>query len=130
MYETDNLANATYEIHAQGATFPRRTIKGTLWYADGDLVATVTTAEDGQVDEVRFSPTRTTATYDFLKVTHDGTKGEVTITLPLGTYTISEVQAPYGFVHTDHTYTVVLDWDNQYNDLVLCKKHHRPHAGR
>jgi len=120
VYETDNLANATYEIHAQG-DIPTPDNQGTLWYADGDLVATVTTAEDGQVDEVRFSPTRTTATYDFLKVTHDGTKGEVTITLPLGTYTISEVQAPYGFVHTDHTYTVVLDWDNQYNDLVLAK---------
>ena len=120
VYETDNLANATYEIHAQG-DIPTPDNQGTLWYADGDLVATVTTAEDGQVDEVRFSPTRTTATYDFLKVTHDGTKGEVAITLPLGTYTISEVQAPYGFVHTDHTYTVVLDWDNQYNDLVLAK---------
>ena len=120
VYESDNLANATYEIHAQG-DIPTPDNQGTLWYADGDLVATVTTAEDGQVDEVRFSPTRTTATYDFLKVTHDGTKGEVTITLPLGTYTISEVQAPYGFVHTYHTYTVVLDWDNQYNDLVLAK---------
>ena len=120
VYETDNLANATYEIHAQG-DIPTPDNQGTLWYADGDLVATVTTAEDGQVDEVRFSPTRTTATYDFLKVTHDGTKGEVAITLPLGTYTISEVQAPYGFVHTDHTYTVVLDWDSQYNDLVLAK---------
>ena len=120
VYESDNLANATYEIHAQG-DIPTPDNQGTLWYADGDLVATVTTAEDGQVDEVRFSPTRTLATYDFLKVTHDGTKGEVTITLPLGTYTISEVQAPYGFVHTDHTYTVVLDWDDQYNDLVLAK---------
>ena len=120
VYESDNLANATYEIHAQG-DIPTPDNQGTLWYADGDLVATVTTAEDGQVDEVWFSPTRTTATYDFLKVTHDGTKGEVTITLPLGTYTISEVQAPYGFIHTDHTYTVVLDWDNQYNDLVLAK---------
>ena len=120
VYETDNLANATYEIHAQG-DIPTPDNQGTLWYADGDLVATVTTAEDGQVDEVQFSPTRTTATYDFLKVTHDGTKGEVAITLPLGTYTISEVQAPYGYVHTDHTYTVVLDWDNQYNDLVLAK---------
>lgn len=120
VYESDNLANATYEIHAQGDIHTPDN-QGTLWYADGDLVATVTTAEDGQVDEVRFSPTRTLATYDFLKVTHDGTKGEVTITLPLGTYTISEVQAPYGFVHTDHTYTVVLDWDNQYNDLVLAK---------
>ena len=120
VYESDNLANATYEIHAEG-DIPTPDNQGTLWYADGDLVATVTTAEDGQVDEVRFSPTRTPATYDFLKVTHDGTKGEVTITLPLGTYAISEVQAPYGFVHTDHTYTVVLDWDNQYNDLVLAK---------
>ena len=120
VYETGNLANATYEIHAQG-DIPTPDNQGTLWYADGDLVATVTTAEDGQVDEVQFSLTRTTATYDFLKVTHDGTKGEVTITLPLGTYTISEVQAPYGYVHTDHTYTVVLDWDNQYNDLVLAK---------
>ena len=120
VYESDNLANATYEIHAEG-DIPTPDNQGTLWYADGDLVATVTTAEDGQVDEVRFSPTRTPATYDFLKVTHDGTKGEVTITLPLGTYAISEVQAPYGFVHTDHTYTVVLDWDDQYNDLVLAK---------
>ena len=120
VYESDNLANATYEIHAQG-DIPTPDNQGTLWYADGDLVATATTAEDGQVDEVQFSPTRTTATYDFLKVTHDGTKGEVAITLPLGTYTISEVQAPYGFVHTDHTYTVVLDWDNQYNNLVLAK---------
>ena len=120
VYESDNLANATYEIHAQG-DIPTPDNQGTLWYADGDLVATVTTAEDGQVDEVRFSPTRTTATYDFLKVTHGGTKGEVTITLPLGTYTVSEVQAPYGFVHADHTYAVVLDWDNQYNHLVLAK---------
>ena len=109
------------QIGAEQGDIPTPDNQGTLWYADGDLVATVTTAEDGQVDEVRFSPTRTLATYDFLKVTHDGTKGEVTITLPLGTYTISEVQAPYGFVHTDHTYTVVLDWDNQYNDLVLAK---------
>ena len=82
VYESDNLANATYEIHAEG-DIPTPDNQGTLWYADGDLVATVTTAEDGQVDEVRFSPTRTPATYDFLKVTHDGTKGEVTITLPL-----------------------------------------------
>ena len=75
VYETDNLANATYEIHAQG-DIPTPDNQGTLWYADGDLVATVTTAEDGQMDEVWFSPTRPTATYDFLKVTHDGTKAK------------------------------------------------------
>ena len=55
VYESDNLANATYEIHAQG-DIPTPDNQGTLWYADGDLVATVTTAEDGQVDEVGSAP--------------------------------------------------------------------------
>ena len=75
----------------------------------------------GQVDEVTFSPTRTQATYDFLTVSHDGTKGEVTVTLPLGKYTITEVQAPYGFVLTQQSYTVEFGWDNQKNDIVLAK---------
>ena len=69
----------------------------------------------------KFSPTRTQATYDFLKITHDGTKGEVTVTLPLGKYTITEVQAPYGFVLTQQSYTVEFGWDNQKNDIVLAK---------
>ena len=103
-YEQTNLAGAVYEIRAHGdiATGDRQ---GTLWYADGDLVATVTTGKEGQVDEVKFSPTRTQATYDFLAVSHDGTTGEVTITLPLGSYDITEVQAPYGFVLTNQPRT-------------------------
>ena len=120
IYEQANLAGATYEIRAHGdiATGDRQ---GTLWYADGDLVATVTTGEEGQVDEVKFSPTRTPATYDFLTVSHDGTTGEVTITLPLGSYDITEVQAPYGFVLTDQTYTVTFGWNDQSNDVVLAQ---------
>ena len=120
IYTQDNLAGAVYEIHADGdiATPDRQ---GTYWYKDGDLVATVTTGAEGQVDEVKFSPTRTQATYDFLKITHDGTKGEVTVTLPLGKYTINEVQAPYGFVLTQQSYTVEFGWDNQKNDIVLAK---------
>ena len=119
-YEQTNLAGAVYEIRAHGdiATGDRQ---GTLWYADGDLVATVTTGKEGQVDEVKFSPTRTQATYDFLTVSHDGTAGEVTITLPLGSYDITEVQAPYGFVHTDQTYTVTFGWNDQSNDMVLAQ---------
>lgn len=120
IYEQANLAGATYEIRAHGdiATGDRQ---GTLWYADGDLVATVTTGATGQVDEVKFSPTRTLATYDFLTVSHDGTTGEVTITLPLGSYDITEVQAPYGFVLTNQTYTVTFGWNNQSNDVVLAQ---------
>ena len=120
VYEQANLAGAVYEIRAHGdiATGDRQ---GTLWYADGDLVATVTTGETGQVDEVKFSPTRTQATYDFLTVSHDGTTGEVTITLPLGSYDVTEVQAPYGFVLTDQTYTVTFGWNDQSNDVVLAQ---------
>ena len=120
IYTQDNLARAVYEIHA-AADIATPDRQGTYWYKDGDLVATVTTGAEGQVDEVKFSPTRTQATYDFLKITHDGTKGEVTVTLPLGKYTITEVQAPYGFVLTQQSYTVEFGWDNQKNDIVLAK---------
>ncbi|MFR1267395.1 MAG: collagen binding domain-containing protein [Gemmiger formicilis] len=109
-----------YEIHAAAdiATSDRQ---GTYWYKSGDLVATVTTGAEGQVDEVKFSPTRTQATYDFLKITHNGTRGEVTVTLPLGKYTVTEVKAPYGFILTNQSYTVEFGWDNQKNDIVLAK---------
>ena len=120
IYTQDNLAGAVYEIHA-AADIATPDRQGTYWYKDGDLVATVTTGVEGQVDEVKFSPTRTQATYDFLTVNHDGTKGEVTVTLPLGKYTITEVKAPYGFVLTQQSYTVGFGWDNQKNDIVLAK---------
>ena len=120
IYTQDNLAGAVYEIHA-AADIATPDRQGTYWYKSGDLVATVSTGTEGQVDEVKFSPTRTQATYDFLKITHDGTKGEVTVTLPLGKYTITEVKAPYGFVLTQQSYTVEFDWDNQKNDIVLAK---------
>lgn len=120
IYTQDNLAGAVYEIHA-AADIATPDRQGTYWYKDGDLVATVTTGAEGQVDEVKFSPTRTQATYDFLKITHDGSKGEATVTLPLGKYSITEVQAPYGFVLTQQSYTVEFGWDNQKNDIVLAK---------
>ena len=120
IYTQDNLAGAVYEIHA-AADIATPDRQGTYWYKSGDLVATVTTGAEGQVDEVKFGPTRTQATYDFLKITHDGTKGEVTVTLPLGKYTVTEIKAPYGFVLTQQSYTVKFGWDNQKNDIVLAK---------
>lgn len=125
-YKTDALAGAVYEIRAHGDVFTgdhQTDANGnrTLWYADGDLVATVTTGGAGQIDQVDFAPTRTSAAYNFLAVSHNGIKGEVTITLPLGSYEVIEVKAPYGYTLADTAYTVTFGWNNQTNDLVLAE---------
>lgn len=92
----------------------------TLWYAKGDVVAVVRTG-DGTSDIAAFAPGRTNSTYDFLSVIHDGTVGEVIVTLPLGSYHIEETGAPYGFVGTKQSYNVTFVWDKQTNDVVLAK---------
>ena len=92
----------------------------TLWYAKGDVVAVVRTG-DGTSDIAAFAPGRTNSTYDFLSVIHDGTVGEVIVTLPLGSYHVEETTAPYGFVGTKQSYDVTFVWDKQTNDVVLAK---------
>lgn len=92
----------------------------TLWYAKGDVVAVVRTG-DGTSDIAAFAPGRTNSTYEFLSVIHDGTVGEVIVTLPLGSYHIEETGAPYGFVGTKQSYDVIFEWDKQTNDVVLAK---------
>ena len=92
----------------------------TLWYAKGDVVAVVTTG-DGSADTAVLAPSRTKATYDFLSVIHDGTLGEVSITLPLGSYHVEETKPPYGYVGTTDSYDVTFSWDNQLNDVVMAK---------
>ncbi|MBM6715872.1 LPXTG cell wall anchor domain-containing protein [Gemmiger formicilis] len=92
----------------------------TLWYAKGDVVAVVQTG-DGTSDIVTFAPGRTNSTYDFLSIIHDGTVGEVTVTLPLGSYHIEETSAPYGYVGTKQSYDVVFSWDVQTNSVVMAQ---------
>lgn len=92
----------------------------TLWYAKGDVVAVVRTG-DGTSDIAAFAPGRTNSTYDFLSVIHDGTVGEVIVTLPLGSYHVEETTVPYGFVGTKQSYDVTFVWDKQTNDVVLAK---------
>ena len=91
----------------------------TLWYAKGDVVAVVRTG-DGTSDIAAFAPGRTNSTYDFLSVIHDGAVGEVTVTLPLGSYHVEETGAPYGFVGTSQSYDVTFAWDSQLKDVVMA----------
>ena len=123
-YETRPLAGAEYTITAAEDIYTQdRQLDNygnrTLWYAKGDVVAVVMTS-DGTADTAVFAPARTAATYDFLSVIHDGTIGEVSVTLPLGSYHIAETQPPYGYVGTDASFDVTLAWDNQMQEIVAA----------
>ena len=122
-YETRPLAGAEYTITAAEDIYTQdRQLDNygnrTLWYAKGDVVAVVTTG-DGTADTAVFAPARTAATYDFLSIIHDGTIGEVSVTLPLGSYHIEETKPPYGYVGTDAAFDVTLAWDNQTQEIVV-----------
>ena len=124
VYETRPLAGAEYTITAAEDIYTQdRQLDNygnrTLWYAKGDVVAVVTTG-DGTADTAVFAPARTAATYDFLSVIHDGTIGEVSVTLPLGSYHIAETQPPYGYAGTDAAFDVTLAWDNQTQEIVVA----------
>lgn len=124
VYETRPLAGAEYTITAAEDIYTqdRQTDNygnRTLWYAKGDVVAVVTTG-DGSADIATFAPARTKATYDFLSVIHDGTIGEVGVTLPLGSYHIEETKPPYGYIGTTESYDVTFAWDNELNDVVMA----------
>lgn len=124
-YETRPLAGAEYTITAAEDIYTQdRQLDNysnrTFWYAKGDVVAVVTTG-DGTADTAVFAPARTAATYDFLSVIHDGTIGEVSVTLPLGSYHIAETKPPYGYVGTADSYDVTFAWDNELNDVVMAK---------
>ena len=124
VYETRPLAGAEYTITAAEDIYTQdRQLDNygnrTLWYAKGDVVAVVTTG-DGTADTAVFAPARTAATYDFLSVIHDGTIGEVSVTLPLGSYHIAETKPPYGYTGTDAAFDVTLAWDNQTQEIVVA----------
>ena len=124
VYETRPLAGAEYTITAAEDIYTQdRQLDNygnrTLWYAKGDVVSVVTTG-DGTADTAVFAPARTAATYDFLSVIHDGTIGEVSVTLPLGSYHIAETKPPYGYTGTDAAFDVTLAWDNQTQEIVVA----------
>ena len=124
VYENRPLPGAEYTITAAEDIYTqeRQTDnygQRTLWYAKGDVVAVVTTG-DGNADITAFAPARTKASYDFLSIIHDGTIGEVSVTLPLGSYHIEETKPPYGYVGTTDSYDVTFAWDNELNDVVMA----------
>ena len=125
VYEPRPLAGAEYTITANEDIFTgdhQVDADGnrTLWYAKGDVVAVVQTG-DGTSDISVFAPGRTQATYNFLSIIHDGSVGEVAVTLPLGSYHVEETKPPYGYTGTKQSYDVVFSWDDQTNSVVMAQ---------
>lgn len=123
-WEKRPLAGAQYTITANEDIYTQDRqvdVNGsrTLWYAKGDVVAVVTTG-DGTSDIVAFRPGRTQATGDFLSVIHNEI-GEVSVTLPLGSYHIAETQPPYGYTGSSQSFDVTFVWDDQTNSVVMAR---------
>ena len=90
-YEVKGLAGAVYEVYAK-EDIRHPDGKSEDFYKAGDLVATLTTGEDG------------TATTD---------------ELPLGAYEVKEITAPDGFVINGETKEADLVYKDQYTELVF-----------
>lgn len=88
IYEIKGLAGATYEITAAEDVV---TLDGTLRYASGDVVDTITTGEDGMA---------------------------VSKELYLGKYNIKEIEAPYGMILNEEVHTAELVYAGQEIEIT------------
>lgn len=88
IYEVEGLKGATYEVTAAEDII---TVDGTKRYNKGDVVATVTTGDDGKA---------------------------VTESLYLGKYEVREIEAPYGMVLSNEVHQVELAYAGQEVEIT------------
>lgn len=109
IYSDTYLQGVIFEIYAKEDIVTQDN-QGTTWFAAGDKVATITTGTGAEFTDTCGG----ICTYD---VDEDGI---VKVTLPLGEYTIKEVQTNYGYIiPTNASWDVKFTWSNQYEEYVL-----------
>ena len=59
---------------------------------------------------------------NIVKVEKDGTLGEVSLYLPLGSYTVEEIKTPYGFLINEMVQTVSFEAADQVKEIVFNTK--------
>ncbi|MCM1244613.1 MAG: SpaA isopeptide-forming pilin-related protein [Roseburia sp.] len=109
LYEDRTLDGAVFEIYADGDILTQDA-QGTKWFEDGELVATVTSGTGAEF------------TRDIHDVTgyETGGDGKVTVTLPLGAYSVREVYAPYGYALPEKAeWKVNFTWNNSWDEYVI-----------
>lgn len=123
IYEKRPLAGAEYTIEAAEDIVTQDNQNGadgtrTVWFHKGDIVAVITTGDEGQIDAVNI-PSGSYSSHPIVKVIHRGEEGQVAIQLPLGSYKIYETKAPYGYIHSEEVKYVTYTWDGQTEDIVI-----------
>ena len=88
IYENKLLSGITYEIRAKEDIVGQ---EGTVWFNKGDLVETLTTDDEGKITSSK---------------------------LPLGEYTIQEVETLEGFVLDSTVYEVNIEYEGQLVEVV------------
>lgn len=88
IYENKLLSGITYEIRAKEDIVGE---EGTVWFNKGDLVETLTTDDEGKITSSK---------------------------LPLGEYTIQEIETLEGFVLDSTVYEVKIEYEGQFVEVV------------
>lgn len=88
IYENTFLPGVTYEIKAQEDIVGE---EGTVWYKAGDVVETIITGSDGKITSSK---------------------------LPLGKYTLQEIETLPGYVLDETVYEVNLEYEGQLVEVV------------
>ena len=109
--ENLNIPGASFEVKAtEDINAPD---KQTAWYKKGDVVANINIGGESTYN------LPDAAKYDFMSVSESD--NVVSLTLPLGKYTVTETSPPHGYVLKDESKTVEFKWTTQEEKTVLQK---------
>lgn len=129
-YETSQLAGAVLSVKA-AEDITTQDGQGSLWYHKGENIATIVVGKDNSVtyrDKCSVCKAKE-QTYEtqllsngcpFASVGHTE-DGAITLTLPLGTYSVTEIHAPYGYLLTKEEKQVSFGWKGQFEEQVKEK---------
>lgn len=123
VYEKLPVAGAEYTIKAAENIYTQDNQQDkdgnrTTWFKMGETAAVLVTGADGQIDDVKY-PAGGYTEHPIVQVIHRGENGKAVIRLPLGSYTVFESKAPYGYLHTNEVKEVTFTWENQTEEIVF-----------
>lgn len=108
-YESTYLSGAVFEIRAAGDIYTQDG-QGTILFEDGSLVCTITTGEGAVF---------TNECDGICEYALDEETGAVEVTLPLGSYCVTETASLYGYILDETVYSVTFEWEGGELESVV-----------